>query len=119
MGRANLGIPQGYLCQSLGRRVHVGVALLQSGGAEGLACLARLQKHSYTKEQVIQTGLSIETGSSAASTGWQSVALPKPAQEHILELYESGQINTLLASFCPIECLRLSLSLITLFCSSC
>ena len=84
MSMSSLGILQGYPCQSLSGRVHVGVALLQSGRAEGPACFARLQKHSYMKGQVIQTGLSIETGSSAASTGWQGITLPKSVQEHIL-----------------------------------
>ena len=79
-----------------------------AGGTEGPARTARLQEHSYTKGQVVQTSFSIEMDGSASSTGWQGIALPKLTQEHILELYESGQINTLFASFCPIACPRLA-----------
>ena len=87
---------------------------LRAGGAQGPTRTARLQERSYRKGQVVQTSFSIERDGSATSTGWQGSAPPKLAQERILELYESGQINAFLSSFFPIACTRLALPFKTL-----
>jgi hypothetical protein len=85
-----------------GNRSRSGKALSKFRGATEAAHLARLQDRSYLKGQVIQATYSIETGGSAATTGWQGVPPPKLAEKQFLQLYESGEIRHLLALFYPI-----------------
>jgi hypothetical protein len=78
-------------------RARAGVALSES--TTGTARLARLQKRSHTKGQVVQAAYSIVREGSATTTGWQGAPPPKYVQEQMLKQYESGQIKGLLASF--------------------
>ena len=85
-----------------GNRARHGAALSESGGAAGPARLARLRERSHLNGQVIQATYSIEKEGSATTTGWQGSPPPPLAQELISELYDSGEIKSLLASFYPI-----------------
>jgi hypothetical protein len=85
-----------------GNRARAGKALSKFGGAKEPARLARLQERSYVKGQVIQATYSIETDGSVTTTGWQGAPPPKLAQKQILQLYQSGEIKSLLALFHPI-----------------
>lgn len=85
-----------------GNRARAGKALSESGGAAEPARLARLQERSHVKGQVVQATYSIEKEGSVTTTGWLGVCPPNLAQNQILELYESGEIKSLLASFYPV-----------------
>lgn len=54
----------------------------------------------------MKVGFSVEKDGSAATTGWQGALPPKPAQEEVLRLYESGEIKATLATFYPVGCSR-------------
>lgn len=77
-------------------------ALTASGGAAGPARAARLQERSYTTGRVICAAYSILTDGSVTTTGWHGVPPPQLAQDQMLHLYESAEMNDLLAQFYPI-----------------